>query len=509
MKEGLSTMAPPLLQVRGLKKAFGAIQALSGVDLDIYRGEVHVLLGENGAGKSTLLKVLSGVHVPDEGKVTLDGRPLPAGNPGDSGRAGIVTIHQEFNLILDLSVAENVFLGREPRRFGLLDHARMHREAKVLLERVGLGLDPARPVRGLGVAQAQLVEIARALGILDATGGGVLTLDEPTAALAEHEITLLHDLIRQWRTQGLALIYISHRMPELRAIGDRVTVLRDGASVATGPMRGFEDDELIRAMVGREVHHLYPSRPPASEDPLLEVEELQAPNFGPVSLAVARGEILGVAGLMGAGRTRLLRLLYGASRASGGRVRVADKVLSGTRTPAEAVEAGIGLVPEDRKHQGLALGLSISDNLVMAILERFTHAGFVDGKAIVRASTGLVERLRIRSRHVSQPAGSLSGGNQQKVVLGRWLARDGQVILLDEPTRGVDVGARAEIYQQIADLAAQGKAMVMVSSDLPELLGMADRILVMREGRVAGILAGDQLTQENVMRMATGHGGRG
>lgn len=499
------TPAPDVvLSVRGLKKAFGAVQALSGLDLEVRAGEVLVLLGENGAGKSTLLKTLSGMHVPDEGEILVRGRSLPFGQPGACEAAGIVTIYQEFNLVRDLSVAENLFLGREPHRLGLVDHRRMRVEAGRMLARVGLDLDPARSVRSLGVAQAQLVEIAKALFRLERSGGGVLTLDEPTAALADHEIAVLHALIRDLKAQGLALIYISHRMPELRAIGDRVTVLRDGASVASGLLADIDDDVLIRAMVGRDVATLYPRREVAPGAPVLEVEDLQAPGFGPVSLAVRQGEIVGVAGLMGSGRTRLLRLLYGDARPARGRVRVAGEPLRAVTGPAGAVAAGMGLVPEDRKNQGLALGMAVRDNLAMATMERHASWGLLDRGSLARTAKELVTRLRIRCRDISQPVGRLSGGNQQKVVLGRWLARSGPVLLLDEPTRGVDVGARAEIYQLLAELAAQGKAIVVVSSDLPEVLGIADRILVMREGKPAGWLEGVARTQEAVMRLATG-----
>jgi ribose transport system ATP-binding protein len=498
------TAAPEsVLSIRGLRKAFGAVQALSGVDLEARAGEVLVLLGENGAGKSTLLKTLSGMHVPDEGEITLRGRSLPFGQPGACEAAGIVTIYQEFNLVRDLSVAENLFLGREPHRAGLVDHRRMRQEAGRMLARVGLDLDPARSVRTLGVAQAQLVEIAKALFRLDVSGGGVLTLDEPTAALADHEIAVLHALIRDLKAQGLAMIYISHRMPELRAIGDRVTVLRDGASVASGLLADMDDDTLIRAMVGRDVATLYPRREAAPGAPVLEVDDLGAPGFGPVSLTVREGEIVGVAGLMGSGRTRLLRLLYGDARPTHGSVRVAGRTLRATAGPARAVAAGIGLVPEDRKNQGLALGMAVRDNLAIATMDRHARWGFLDRGSLARTATDLVNRLRIRCRDINQPVGRLSGGNQQKVVLGRWLARSGPVLLLDEPTRGVDVGARAEIYQLLTDLAAQGKAIVMVSSDLPEVLGIADRILVMREGRPAGWLQGGERTQEAVMRLAT------
>ncbi|MEB3236802.1 MAG: sugar ABC transporter ATP-binding protein [Candidatus Sericytochromatia bacterium] len=500
----MTVAAPPVLSVRGLRKAFGAVRALSGVDLEVRAGEVLVLLGENGAGKSTLLKTLSGMHVPDAGEVRIRDKVLPFGNPAASEAAGIVTIYQEFNLVPDLTIAENLFLGQEPHRLGLVDHARMRREATGMLQRVGLAVDPGRKVRELGVAHAQLVEIAKALSRLDRSGGGVLTLDEPTAALADHEIAVLHGLVRDLRQRGQAIIYISHRMAELRAIGDRVTVLRDGASVCSGPLSDLDDDALIRAMVGRDVATLYPDRTPSLGEPVLEVVDLVAPGFGPVTMTVRRGEIVGLAGLMGSGRSRLLRLLYGDESGRGGNVRVAGRELQARQGPAGAVAAGIGLVPEDRKNEGLALGMPVRDNLALASLERHVRAGLLQSEGLSQSAKNLVERLRIRCSSIDQPVGRLSGGNQQKVVLGRWLARGGAVLLLDEPTRGVDVGARAEIYRLMAELAQEGLAIVMVSSDLPEVLGMADRVLVMREGRPAGWMAGDAMTQEAVMRLATG-----
>lgn len=492
----------PILQVRGLIKGFPGVLALDGVDLDIYPGEVHVLLGENGAGKSTLMKALAGVHQPDGGEITLRGRVVRVESPQQAFKLGISTIYQEFNLIPDLSVAENLFFGREPQTFGVLNRSKLEAMARDLLKQVGLAIPPSTLVRRLGIAQCQMVEIAKALSFIGTAGGGILTFDEPTAALSDREITTLFALIKRLRDQGVAMVYISHRLQEIREIGDRATVMRDGKTVYTGLLAEVTTEQLIRTMVGRELSEIYPAKGSEPGTERLRVEGLSSRKVNNVSFAVKAGEILGIAGLVGAGRTELLRLVFGADRKDGGRVLV-DGQLVKVRNPQSAVRAGIGLLPEDRKGQGLALGMSIRKNTSAASLERFVRFGLIDRDREMARTRELSKELAVRTPSIEQLCRNLSGGNQQKIVLAKWLCRDAKVVMFDEPTRGVDVGARAEVYKLMARLAAAGKAVVMVSSDLPEVLGMSDRILVMANGRLTGELSRSDATQEKILALAT------
>ncbi|SEG98247.1 ribose transport system ATP-binding protein [Nonomuraea solani] len=490
-------MSKEILRAEGLRKVFPGVVALDGVDLRLRTGEVHVLLGENGAGKSTLIKILSGAYHPDGGRVLMDGGPVALRTAGDAQRLGIATIYQEFNLVPQLTVAENLSLGRPPRRLGLVDPKRMEERAIRLLGQVGVDVHPRTPVARLGIARMQMVEIAKALG-LDAR---VLIMDEPTAVLTTSEVERLFTIVRRLRHAGVAIVFITHHLEEIAEIGDRVTVLRDGRSVAEVPAN-TPQDELIGLMVGRPIDQQYPRRPSARGEPLLRVSKLtRGGAFDDVSFEVRAGEVVGVAGLVGAGRTEVARAVFGADHYDSGEVRV-----RGGRLPPgdvhAAMAAGLGLVPEDRKGQGLVLGASIGENLGLVIMREATRAGFVDRSRVRKAAAEVAGRLGIRMTGLDQEVRTLSGGNQQKVVIGKWLVADAGVLILDEPTRGIDVGAKVEIYQLINALTESGHAVLMISSDLPEVLGMSDRILVMARGRLVGELPAAGATQDDVMALA-------
>ena len=486
-----------LLRAEGLRKRFPGVLALDGVDLTVRAGEVHVLLGENGAGKSTLIKMLSGAYHPDEGRVLLDGHPVHIRTAGDAQRLGIATIYQEFNLVPELSVAENLSLGRPPRRFGLVDTKRMYEQAKELLARVGVDVDPRTPVGRLGIARMQMVEIAKALALR----ARVLIMDEPTAVLTTGEVDKLFSIVRRLREEGVAIVFITHHLEEIAAIGDRVTVLRDGRSVAEVPA-DTPQDELVRLMVGRPIDQQFPRERGQAGEPLLKVTGLGRKGvFEDISFEVRAGEVVGLAGLVGAGRTEVARAIFGADRYDTGEVTVRGR----RPVPGDvhaAMEAGLGLVPEDRKGQGLVLGADIAENLGLVTMRGATRAGFVDRKGQRRAAAAVAEDLGIRMTGLGQEVRTLSGGNQQKVVIGKWLEADAGVLILDEPTRGIDVGAKVEIYQLINELTASGRAVLMISSDLPEVLGMSDRILVMARGRLVGELSAASATQDGVMALA-------
>ena len=473
-----------LLSARDITKSFTGVKALDGVDFDVRSGEVHVLLGENGAGKSTMVKVLAGVHAPDGGTVER--------SPG----ARLAVIHQELALVPRLSVAENLFLGRPPRRFGLVDRARMRQRAAGLLERVGLAVDPDTPVADLGVAQRQMVGIARALD-LDAQ---VLVLDEPTAVLTGAETDRLLGIMAGLRRQGVGLVFITHHLDEVRRIADRVTVLRDGRGVGVLPGNASVG-RMVELMVGRAIAEQYPRRRRDPGEVLLRVDGLtRAGAFRDVSFQVRAGEVVGVAGLVGAGRTEVVRAVFGADRYDSGRVEVAGRALPRHDVRA-ALRAGLGLVPEDRKGQGLVLPSTVGDNLGLVTLRGTARAGLVDRAGQRRRARDIADRLRIRSAGLDQGVRELSGGNQQKVVIGKWLLADPKVLVLDEPTRGVDVGAKVEIYELVNRMTAAGRAVLLVSSDLPEVIGMSDRVVVMAHGRVVGELPAGT-TQDEVMALA-------
>ncbi|RJL32785.1 sugar ABC transporter ATP-binding protein [Bailinhaonella thermotolerans] len=486
-----------ILRVEGLRKGFPGVVALDGVDFALRSGEVHVLLGENGAGKSTLIKMLSGAYHPDEGRILVDGEPVEIRTAGDAQRLGISTIYQEFNLVPELTVGENLCLGRPPRRFGLVDTKRMHAQARELLDRVGVDVDPRTPVGRLGIARMQMVEIAKALAL----NARVLIMDEPTAVLTTTEVERLFQIVRQLREQGVAIVFITHHLEEIAQIGDRVTVLRDGRSVAEVPATTSEE-ELVRLMVGRPIDQQYPREAGEPGAPLLSVRGLtRAGAFADVSFDVRAGEVVGLAGLVGAGRTEVARAIFGADSYDSGEVLVNGRALPRGDVQA-ALAARLGLVPEDRKGQGLVLGAGIGENLGLVTLGRASRGGFVDRAGQRAAAARVAEQLGVRMSGLDQEVRTLSGGNQQKVVIGKWLLADVGVLILDEPTRGIDVGAKVEIYQLINSLTASGHAVLMISSDLPEILGMSDRVLVMARGRLVGELDAGEATQDSVMALA-------
>ncbi|MFE4593785.1 sugar ABC transporter ATP-binding protein [Streptomyces laurentii] len=486
-----------LLRIEGIRKTFPGVVALDSVDFDLRRGEVHVLLGENGAGKSTLIKMLSGAYRPDSGRITVGGQEVRIQGAQDSERLGIATIYQEFNLVPDLTVAENIFLGRQPRRFGLIDRKRMNTEAEALLARVGVDVDPRTLVRELGIARLQMVEIAKALSL----NARVLIMDEPTAVLTTEEVEKLFRIVRKLREDGVGIVFITHHLEEIAALGDRVTVLRDGRSVDQVPA-STPEAELVRLMVGRSIEQQYPRERAGAGQALLKVRGLtRAGTFHDVGFEVRAGEVVGLAGLVGAGRTEVVRAVFGADPYDSGTVEVQGRRLRPYDVNA-AMDAGIGLVPEDRKGQGLVLDATVQENLGLVTLGRASRAGFVDRAGQRKAADRISKQLKVRMAGLHQHVGTLSGGNQQKVVIGKWLLADTKVLILDEPTRGIDVGAKVEIYQLINELTASGHAVLMISSDLPEVLGMSDRVLVMSQGRIAGELAAQDATQDAVMALA-------
>jgi ribose transport system ATP-binding protein len=491
-----------LLDVRGVGKSFPGVRALQDMHLDLRYGEVLALVGENGAGKSTLMKLLSGVHTPDEGEFFLEGRPLRVSGPKDALEQGISIIHQEFNLMPDLTVAQNVFIGREPRRGGFfLGERALNVRAQALIDRLHLPLEPTQLVGDLTVAQQQMVEIAKALSY-DAK---VLIMDEPTAALNDAEVQVLHDLIRRFRGPDTGVIYISHRMDELKAVADRITVIRDGRFVDTLDTATTSMREVIARMVGREITgETRPEGVRGDRPVVLAVRGLSTKSLlRDVSFELQEGEILGFAGLMGAGRTEVARAVVGADP-----VRSGEIVLRGApvriTSPAEAAKHRIGYLSEDRKHLGLLLEQDVTANIALSsVRERFSAFGFVRAAAMRRRSGELVDGLKIKTPSLDQTVKNLSGGNQQKVVIAKWLVKDCDVLIFDEPTRGIDVGAKEEIYRLLRELAADGKSIIMISSELPEVLRMSHRIVVMSEGRVTGLLTADEATQESVMHLAT------
>ncbi len=487
-----------LLAASGISKAFPGVRALDGVDFAVEPGEVHALLGENGAGKSTLIKILAGAVVPDAGRVTLDGIALPAGDPLAVRRAGVSIVYQEFTLVPELTAAENIFLGAELGR-PLLRRRAMAAEAQRILDGLGARVDARAVVRALSVAQQQMVEIARAL----VSQSKVLILDEPTATLTGPEVARLFDVVRDLRRRGLGVVYISHRLEEIFAIADRVTVLRDGGRVAQAPVAGLDRAQLIRWMVGRDVAEEFPPRTAGRGEAVLEVSRLSCPPyFHDVSFTVCRGEIVGLAGLVGAGRTSVALALFGALRPSGAVALEGRPVRFAS--PTDALAAGVAYVTEDRKARGLFPLLGAGENMTIASLPAFARGGLLRPGRAAAAASATARDFDLRAAGLDQPAGTLSGGNQQKLLLGRYLMQPRRLLILDEPTRGIDVGAKAEIYALMNRLTARGLAVLMISSELPEVLGMSDRIVVMHEGRTRGALARAEASPEAVMNLATG-----
>ncbi|HEY5074158.1 MAG TPA: sugar ABC transporter ATP-binding protein [Pyrinomonadaceae bacterium] len=489
------------LEMRCINKSFAGNTVLADVSLSARAGEVHALVGENGAGKSTLMKILAGVYQPDAGEILIDGQRIRFARPSDALRSGIAMIYQELSLAPDLTVAENIFLGREPLSFALLrvvDRREMNTRAGGMLKAYGFKLDPRASIKRLSAADRQLVEITRAT----VEAKRVLVMDEPTSSLTAHEVEDLFHLIRELKTRGLAIIYISHRLEELDFIADRVTVLRDGRAIYSGAWGEISRAEIIRHMAGRELKEIFPPRAAAKGETRLRITNLtRKGKFREVSLAVAAGEVVGIAGLAGAGRTELVETIFGAYHADGGEI-----VLDGSKLdkaqPDLSVAHGLGLLTEDRKRTGLCLNQPLASNLTLANLRALIRNWRLDKKREKAVAAEHIEKLHIRPPDPDKTVALMSGGNQQKVLLARWLFADSQVFLLDEPTRGVDVAARSEIYRAINRLAERGAAIVMVSSDLPELLGMADRILVMRRGRLVAELDARQTTQEEILRHA-------
>ncbi|MFJ2766970.1 sugar ABC transporter ATP-binding protein [Streptomyces sp. NPDC087300] len=492
---------PPVLAVRGLSKSFGAVRALRDVSLELHAGEAHALAGENGAGKSTLIKTLAGVHRPDTGVLTLDGEPVVFHGPADARDAGVAVIYQEPTLFPDLSVAENIFMGRQPRRsLGRVDHKAVDSAARALFARLGVDLDPERPARGLSIADQQLVEIAKALSF-DAR---VLIMDEPTAALTGSEVARLFGVVRTLREQGSAILFISHRLEEIFELCTRVTTLRDGGLIASEPVAGLTEDALVRRMVGRDLDELYPKQATEAGAIALSVRRLTREGvFTDVSFDVRHGEIVGLAGLVGAGRSEVARAVFGVDRWDAGTVEVQGRALT-NGAPSVAMAAGLALVPEDRRAQGLVMDMSIERNIGLTGLRTTVRAGLVDRRAERSRARDWAVRLQVKYARIADAVGTLSGGNQQKVVLAKWLATDPRVLIVDEPTRGIDVGTKAEVHRLLSGLAADGVAVLMISSDLPEILGMADRVLVMHEGRLTAEIPRCDATEESVLAAATG-----
>lgn len=490
---------PPILSLRQIRKVYGSLEVLHGIDLDVRAGEVVALLGENGAGKSTLSKIISGAVQSTAGSMSWFGAPYAPATPRAAMDAGVGMIHQELKLLPQLSIAENVFVGRYLTKGGRIDRQAMEERAHAGLQRLGLDVSPRRLVEGLSTAKQQLIEIAKALTL----NARLLILDEPTAALGGEETQLLFRQIERLKADGVGIIYISHRLEEIRQIADRIVVMRDGAKVQEFGRGDVPVRTIVEAMVGRSLDRMFPPVPVPSDDVMLEVRGLSSPSgtFGNINFTVKRGEVFGIAGLVGAGRTELVRAITGADPIANGDV-VLDGAVITPRSPSDAIRNGVVLVPEDRKLQGLVLEHSITENIGYANFDAVSKAGWITSKRLSQFANDYIKKFGVKGRG-EQNAGELSGGNQQKVVLAKWLARNPRVVVLDEPTRGIDVGARSSIYDTIMELARQGIAVIVVSSDLEEVLGVSNRIMVMAQGKQAGILDREDANDVSVMELAT------
>ncbi|MBD1921783.1 sugar ABC transporter ATP-binding protein [Microcoleus sp. FACHB-831] len=500
-----STKTKPVLEMQGIKKTFNSFTALHDVNLTVYPGEVHALMGENGAGKSTLMKILAGAYIADAGEIRIDGQPVRMTDPGQARNLGIAIIYQELNLAPNLTVAENIFMGSEITKGGtFIDQDGMLRKAAEVLKNLDASFEAGDLVSTLSIAEQQQVEIARALK----DNSRILVMDEPTAALSDRETEKLFEIVRRLRSEGIAIIYISHRMEEIYALADRVSVIRDGGYIGSLERSEISAERLVEMMVGRPLQDLYEhKRQTQLGSVVLEVNNLSdGHKVKSASFKLHAGEIVGLAGLVGAGRTEIARLIFGADRKTSGEIKLEGRSLN-ISTPDDAIKAGIAYVPEDRKDLGLFLEISSGENITMNVLEREAKAGIINSKSLFKIVADAINNLGIRLASPSIRAMDLSGGNQQKLLLARWLAINPKVLLLDEPTRGVDIGAKSEIYRIISDLAANGVAILMISSELPEIVGMSDRVLVMRAGSLVGEVGGstgEAITQENIMAYATG-----
>ncbi|MFM9107396.1 MAG: sugar ABC transporter ATP-binding protein [Chloroflexota bacterium] len=506
-----SPAAAPLLRMEGISKSFPGVKALEDVSLEVFPGECLALVGENGAGKSTLMKILSGVYAPDAGSIQLGGDEVSLHSPRQAQDLGISIIYQEFNLMPNLTVAENIFVGREPARAGFVRGADMTRQASALLRQLGVALQPHETVRDLSVAEQQMVEIAKALSF----NARIVIMDEPTSALTDREVEALIRIVRGLKERGMGVIFITHRLDEVAEVADRVTVLRDGRNAGTLPIAEAPAEKIVQMMVGRDLGDLFQKDAAvyAENAPFaLEVRGLSraasrydpsAINLRDISFGVRAGEIVGLAGLVGSGRTEVARAIFGADGFDAGEVVIGGESAA-IRSPKDAIARGVGLVPEDRKAQALVLGLAVRENISLASLSSLVRFGFVRLAEERERAQEFVKALRIRTPGLEQKVVNLSGGNQQKVVIAKWLSLKPRVLIVDEPTRGIDIGAKAEVHNLLNELARQGVAILMISSELPEILGMSDRVLVMREGRIAGELPRAEATQERIMALATG-----
>jgi len=491
-----------ILEMKNIEKSFPGVKALDDVSFSCRKGEVHALLGENGAGKSTLMKVLSAAYQPDCGDIIFNGELFKHSDPIAAQKAGIGIIYQEFNLVPHMSVVENIFLGREPLAGGrLIDYKTMREEAGDLLSGLGLHIDVNQKVKNLSVAQQQMVEIAKALSM----NAELIVMDEPTATLTDREIDFLFDTIRTLKSQGKTIIYISHRLEEIFEICDRVTILKDGKSVGSEDVSSLDKDRMIKMMVGRTLGEYYPDRSTGKRgERILELRGVvRGGVLDDISMEAYAGEILGISGLVGAGRTELARAIFGADRIDSGTILIDGEAVK-IKEPLEAIRRNIGFATEDRKRQGLVLGMSVRKNISLAVLPELVKYGLIQPKKEKELADRYMEILKIAAAGIDVPASGLSGGNQQKVVLAKWLAKDCRIIILDEPTRGIDVGAKAEIYMLMRKLADLGKVVIMISSELPEVIGVSDRVLVMHSGKITGEFNADEATEEKIMKCATG-----
>ncbi|ATU93622.1 sugar ABC transporter ATP-binding protein [Phyllobacterium zundukense] len=498
---GAIPQAEYLLNVENIRKEFPGVLALDNVQFRLKRGTVHALMGENGAGKSTLMKILAGIYIPDQGEVYLKGLPIRLKSPLDALENGIAMIHQELNLMPFMTVAENIWIRREPKNsFGFVDHGKMYDMTAELFQRLNIALDPESQVRDLSVANRQMVEIAKAVSY----ESDVLIMDEPTSALTEREVEHLFAIIRDLRAQGIGIVYITHKMSELFEIADEFSVFRDGRYIGTHLSTDVTRDDIIKMMVGREITQMFPKETVPIGDVVLSVKDLSLKNvFHDVSFEVRAGEILGVAGLVGSGRSNVAETIFGVTPATAGTIEINGKPIK-MNSPNQAISHGMAFITEDRKETGCLLILDVLENMQIAVLQdRFVKYGFVQEKGVTAACKTMSDALRVKTPNMQETVENLSGGNQQKVLIGRWLLTNPKILILDEPTRGIDVGAKAEIHRLVSQLAKQGVAVIMISSEMPEVLGMSDRIMVMHEGRVTGFLDREEATQVKVMELAS------